>query len=447
MGAGTVGMSISRYLAREGHDVTIIDMKRQRLQVAEDELDVQTIQGNACDPAKLEELDIESIDVMLAVTERDETNLISCFAAKQMGARRVVARVRSQFFYHDSVVNFRSKFEIDLFISPEVDTAIELLNFVSMPSALSVVSLAQGRVQLRTIKVAEGSEFCGRELRDLTIPQGALIAGLRRGEHVQIARGNTTIQPEDRVTVIGLPHVLDDITHRLSHEKVGGEISSVVVAGAGETGLFLARMLERRGHRVILIEADRERAEYVSSQVDKATVLNGDATEVNFLREELIGKSDYFIATTGDDENNIMSAMLAKELGVRRTACLIERPDYTRIVERMGVDIAISPRFVAANKVLAMVKRGRIRSVTLMDDGELEINEYVTLSSSRLVGEMLKDLDMPEDTLIGAVVQGGKVHIPRGDFIIRPGDTVITIARPEAAEELDDAFASQTRRP
>ncbi len=440
VGAGTVGSNIAKFLTRENHEVIIVDKEPQKLAQVEDELDVQTLVGDACDPVTLKSIEIESADLCIAVTEKDEVNLICAFAAKRMKAGRVIARVRSQYFYDKEEVNFQNPLDIDLLISPEILGAYELAQFIGTPGALLQVSLARGQVQLRTLKLAEKSTYVGHQVKDLNIPEGVLIAGIRRGDEVMIARGDTRLEADDRVTLIGLPNVLDRASQPITLVEGGERVASVAIAGAGETGIYLAQLLERRGQKVTLLEISRERAELAGEILQGVRVLHVDATDLNILREEGIGLVDYYIATMGDDENNVMSSLLAKELGVPKTACLIDRPDYTRIVEKIGIDIAISPRIVVANRVLRMVKRGRIRSVTLLEEGELEINEYQALSQSAIVGHPLMEI-APQGVLIGAIVQGGEARIPRGNDIIRPGTIVIGLAKADDAEKLDNLFA------
>lgn len=442
VGAGTVGLNISKYLSREGHEVIVVDRDRTTLSVVEDELDVQTIMGNGCDPHLLQELGMDRTQVLLAVTEKDETNLICAYAAKSMGCTRVVARVRLRFFYDTALVNYKSPLGIDLLISPEILTAYQLMRFVSSPNALAQVTMAEGRVQMQTVRLAPGSDFVGHQVKTIRIPEGALIAGLRRGDDVMIVHGDTKLEAEDRVTLIGLPEKMDAVSFLFTGERAKDKRVTVAIAGAGETGLFLAEQLEKRGHDVMVLEKNRERAEYAGEVLRAARILHGDATEIHVLQEERIGLADYFIATMGDDESNVMSSLLAREVGVQKTACLIDRPDYARIVEKIGIDIAISPRLVVANRVLAMVKRGRVRSVTLLEEGELEITEFQALSKSKIVGHPLKEVEIPKGVLIGALVDSsGQVVIPRGDDIIKPGTIVIGIAKAGAADKLDDLFA------
>lgn len=441
VGAGTVGSSIASYLSRDRHDVIVIDANHGRLSSTEEEMDVQVLAGNGCEPATLRTAGAPTADLLLAVTEKDETNLICAYTAKRLGCRRVVARVRSRFYDDTNDVNFKHPLGIDLLISPEISTASELATFVSFPNALALTTMARGRVQLRTLKLAPDSAHVGKQVRSIAVPSGVLIASIRRENQVMIARGNTTLEAHDRVTLIGVPEVLDKATEAFDRQPPPERFASIVIAGAGETGMYLAELLENRGHEVTIIERDRHRADYVSERLRRTRILLGDATEALLLREERIGRADYFIGLTGDDESNIMSSLVAKELGVQKTACLIDRPDYARIVEKIGINVAISPRFVVANRVLALIKRGRISSVTLLEDGELEATEYQALSRSAVVGQPLRDIVVPPTGLIGAVLQSNQLTIPRGDYVIQPGSTVITLSLTSEAEAMDALFA------
>ncbi|MCB2156824.1 Trk system potassium transporter TrkA [bacterium] len=443
VGAGTVGSNIASHLTRDRHDVIVVDSDSRRLGDLEDHLDIQTLSGNGCDPDVLKQaLAGEQPYLLLAVTDQDNTNLIAAYVAKRIGVPRVVARVHSRFYLDMADVNFRDPLGIDLLLSPEILSALELVGFVENPAALAVRSLARGRLELRTVLMSPFSPFSMSQLKDLKFPSGMLIANIRRGGKTFTPSGDTMLETGDRVTLIGLPEVLDRIHPEFDTEQ---EIRPpkrlrVAIAGAGETGLYLAEQLEERNHQVYLIDTDRARCELAGERLHRAVMLHGDCTNIQFLREEQIHKMDAFIAATGDDESNVMSALLAKELKVDRTACLIDRPDYVRVVEKVGIDVAISPRIVAANRIMTLVKQGKIRSVTLLEEGQIEVNEYQAVSKSAIVGQPLKDIELPKGTLVGAVVHGLDVTIPRGDSIIRPGDIVIAIAEAAAADELDRLF-------
>lgn len=447
VGAGTVGSNIASHLAREQHEVVVVDQSAVKLNDLEDHVDVQTLHGDACDPSVLRTAMGEegSTSLLMAATERDPTNLVVGFAAKRLGVPRVVARVRSRYLHDTGKVNFRDPLGIDLFLSPEILAANELSIFVENPAALAFATLARGRVQLRTVMLSPFSRFCLKALHELDFPQGVLIGAIRRGKEIFTPRGDHRLEAGDRVTLIGLPEVLDEVHRECDTEQeiraVGGR--RVAIAGAGETGLYLAEVLEARGHRVTLIDKDMERCEIASEILRKAIVLHGDCTNIQFLREEQINSMNYYIGATGDDESNVMSALLARELKVEKTACLIDRPDYTRVVEKVGIDVALSPRILAANRIMRLVRQGRIQSVTLLEEGAIEVTEYQALSQSEITGKALKDVTLPKGTLIGAVVRTGEVTIPRGNDVIRPGDLVIAVSEATASDSLNKLFTRE----
>ncbi len=443
VGAGTVGSNIASHLVRDDHDVVIVDASAAKLRDVEEHVDVQTMVGNGCDPATLRAaMGGQETQLLLAVTEQDSTNLVMAYAAKRLGVGRVVARVRSRFFLYTDDVNFRDPLGIDLLLSPEILTALELVNFVENPAALGIAHLAQGRVQLRTVLLSPFSEFVSRRLMDIRFPPGMLVAVIRRGKKIFTPRGDAELMAGDHVTLVGLPAVIDEVHPQFDTEQKTSASHSqrVAIAGAGETGLFLAEQLEGRRHKVLLIDRNRERLEEIGERLNKTVLLHGDCTNIQFLREENVQEMDYFIAATGDEESNVMSALLASELKVPKTACLIDRPDYARVVEKVGINVALSPRIVAANRVLKLVKQGRIRSVTLMEEGAIEVTEYQALASSPITGKPLKEVELPEGMLIGAVAHGTEVIIPRGSDSIRPGDIVITVAEADASDSVGKLF-------
>lgn len=443
VGAGTVGSNIASHLARDRHEVIVLDRNPARISEVEDHLDVQTIAGDAVDPHVLRtSMAGQPTELLLALTEADNTNLIIAYAAKKLGIARVVARVRSRYYLETGTVNFRDPLGIDLLLSPEILSAQELATFVENPAALAFVALAQGRVQLRTVLASPFSEHNLKSMKEIVLPPGVLVAAVRRGKEIFIPRGEDTIEAGDHVTLIGLPTSIDQAHPQFDTEQDTQTARKlhVAVAGAGETGLYLAELLEARNHDVTLIERNRQRCEIASERLHSTVVLHGDCTNIQFLREERIDRMDYFIAVTGDDESNVMAALLARELKVDKTACLIDRPDYVRIAEKVGIDVAISPRIVAANRIMTLVKKGRIRSVTLLEEGAVEVTEYQALSRSPIVGRTLKEVELPQGTLIGGIVRGPNVVIPRGPDMIRPGDIVITISAARSSDELSRLF-------
>lgn len=452
VGAGTVGYYLAMQLVREKHEVVVVDQSAERLAHIEDHLDAQTLEGDGCDPAVLSKvLGDGEVKLALAVTNEDAVNLVVGYTAKRLGAERVGARVRSRYFLkRGGPVAYREPLGIDFLLSPEGMTAEELARFIDNPAALGIAAFADNKVHLRTVMLSPFSELADHTIPEVAakLPPGVLVAAVQRGKKVFVPRGDSRLEGGDKVTLLGLPdsvsrvHALFDTEQDTSKAKA----LRVAIAGAGETGLHLAERLEDRGHRVYLIDKDRRRCEVADERLRDAVVLHGDCTNIQFLKEESIGRMDYFVGATGDDESNIMSALLAKELKVPKAATLIDRPDYVRVIEKVGIDVALSPRIVAANRVLAQLERESIQSLFLLAEGAVEVREYKAAAHSPIVGEKLMDIKPPKGTLVGAIVHGDEVVIPRGGDSVRPGDRVIAVAEEAAVDEMGAMFRAPEGR-
>jgi len=441
IGAGNVGTNIADYLSKEGHDITVIDESKDRLREVGELMDVATLNGHAADHVVLERAGVSEAHLVLAVTNHDEVNLLSSFTARRMGARTTVARVRNQIYHQRMDLDYAAALKIDLILSPERLTAQEIVKFVDNPAALAMETYARGRVEMRRFIVEEDSQLVHTPLRNIKMPQGTLVVSISRGDEVIIPTGSDTIEPGDRVALIGLPRQIHEAQVLFTQvEQEIGTRQEVILAGGGETGFYLADTLERRGHRVKLIENDRDRCQFLSEKLHSTTVVHGDARNMPFLKEERVGSGDVFIATTGDDETNVMSSLLARELGVSKTCCLVGRPDYVPVVEKVGVDLVLSPRVVTASKVLALVKRGQIRSVSILEEGKAEVVEFLVGSNSAVVNQPLKDLHLPSGCLVATLVHRGQVQVPRGSSVLRTGDIVIVAGLSESIDEVESLF-------
>jgi trk system potassium uptake protein TrkA len=444
IGAGTVGTNIADYLVREGHDITIVDASKDRLREVGDTLDVATLVGHGADNAVLEKAGVAEAQLVLTVTNLDEVNLIAAFTAKRLGCKRTVARVRNRVYHHRVDLNYAGALEIDLILSPEMLTAHEIVKFVDNPAALAMETYARGRVEMRRVSVDPESSMAGKALREIKMPTGTLVVSIMRGDDVIIPTGADTIEAEDRVALIGLPKQIHEAQSLFTDatQEVGAP-QNVVIAGGGETGFFLADTLERRDHKVKIIERDRDRCQYLSERLKTALVIHGDARNTPFLKEERVGSADVFIATTGDDETNVMSSLLARELGAEKTCCLVGRPDYVHVVEKIGVDLVLSPRVVTASKVLALVKRGQIRSVSILEEGKAEVVEFQVGSGSPVTNKSLKELALPQGCLVATIVHRGQVQVPRGNSVIRTGDILIVAGLSDSIDEVEELFSGK----
>lgn len=441
IGAGTVGSHISYLLARENHEVVVIDSDPARLDRLSNTLDVQTLCGHGGDPSVLLKAGVEGAQLVLAMTNDDETNLLCGFTAKQLGAQMCVVRTRSPWYLDRSVIDLHQKLGIDRILNPEELTALEIVRFLTDPDALALARFAHGKVQLRTVTLDADSSFVGKQVKDCRMPEGTLLAALSHEGKVEIPRGDTVLNEGAKVTIIGKPEVLGE-AQRLMHAPTGS-IHSVTIGGGGITGLFLAEMLQVRDFAVKLIEADAERCEYLSERLDNVQIIHGDITDLGVLKEERVANANVFISVSGDDENNLMACLLASELGVKQTVANIARPAYANVVGKFGISLAVSPRHVIAERILTMVGRGKVQAVTLLENGKVEVVELVAGHGSAFVGKPLAELKIPEGGLIATIVHLGKVTVPRGQHVIEPGDTVIAVGLARAMDKIEAGFQGQ----
>ena len=446
IGAGTVGSSIADFLSREQHDITVIDRDREYLKEVGEQLDVQTLRGHAADQKVLEQAGVGSAQLVLAVTDSDEVNLLSAFTAKKLGAEKVVARARNRAYLDSPKLNYRAFLDIDLIISPEILTALEIVKFLDNPDMHLMAYYARGKVLLYRVEVKEDFPHLHKQLADIHLPEGILIVLIDRESEIIIPTGTTQLEKDDRVSILSLQDKKDEVHKLFAPEAAkvfGPEMSkahNVVIAGGGFTGSFLAQTLEKRNFSVKIIENDKDKCERVSAELSRTTVIRGDVTSLPFLKEERIGQADAFIGVTPSEENNIMSCLLAKELGVQQVVARINRPDYTPVVEHMGIDLALSPRLITANRIMTLIKKEKIESASILEEGEAELIEFKAKENSAVVEKPLIDVDFPKGSLVCAISHRGQVKIPRGNDVIYPGDTVTVIGKTKVVEELEKLF-------
>lgn len=438
IGAGTMGSHISELLQAEKHRVVVVDRSAANLKKIADSLDVQTLQGHGADPYILRKAGVSEAELVLAITNIDEVNLLAAFTAKQLGAKKCVARARSAWCVDTRRINLRSALGIDRILNPEHLTALEIVRYLDNPDALALARFAFGKVQLTTFTLDEKSKFAGKALRDCKLPPKVLVTVKSRGNEVVIPNGDTVFEPGDKLTIMGVAEDLPE-AQRLFHAP-SQRVQNIVIAGGGVTGLFLAETLEKRSFRVRILETSRERCDEISESLERTEVIHGDATNINFLKEERIATADVFVGVTGDDENNLMSCLLAKELGVGKTVVKLARPDYASLVQQFGVSLALSPRHVMAERILTLISRGRIQALTLLEDGRVEVIEFTAEHGSPMVGKPLSTLALPKGTLISTIVRLGEPIIPRGSHQIEPGDTVVAVGLREKMDQLEASF-------
>ncbi len=429
LGAGQVGASVAANLASEANDITVVDENPAVLQELQDRLDIRTLVGKASYPDTLAQAGADDADMILAVTNSDETNMVACQVAYTLfHTPTKIARVRSIEYLNHSRLFAQEALPIDVLISPEQLVTQYIERLIENPGALQVLDFADGRVQLVAVRAFHGGPLVGHELRELRkhIPgaDARVAAIFRRGKAI-VPGGDTIIEVDDEVFFVAARKHIRGVMSEL--RKLDKPVKRVILAGGGNIGMRLAKAIENR-YTVKIIDRNEDRSRILSETLDKSIVLLGDAADENLLLEENIEGTDVFCALTNDEEANILSAMLAKRLGARKVMSLINRASYVDLVQSQTIDIAISPQQATIGSLLAHVRRGDVVVVHALRRGAAEAIEAVAHGdsrSSRVVGRAIDEIKLPSGTNIGAIVRGEEVIIAHHDTVIESDDHVI----------------------
>jgi len=430
LGAGQVGATLAENLASEANDVTVVDTDAALLSDLQDRLDLRTVQGYSSHPSVLRRAGADDADMLIAVTESDETNMLACEIANTLfHTPTKLARVRSAEYLKEGALFESGALPVDMHISPEQLVTDYIRRLIDYPGALQVVDFADGRVRLVGVKAYYGGPLVGRQLKELpthlpTDVDARVAAIYRRGRPI-IPEGDTVIEAEDEVFFVAATRHIPKIMAEL--RRLDKPLKRVMLAGGGNIGWRLAEALEGT-HQVKLIERNRDRAKFLSEQLQKTIVLVGDAANEDLLIEENIDDVDVFCAITNDDEANILSAMLAKQLGAGKVMALINRLAYVDLVEGSSIDVAISPQQSTVSALLAHVRRGDVVKVHSLRRGAAEAIEAIAhgdRAGSRVVGRRLDEIPLPPGTTIGAIVRGEEVLIAHHDTVIEAEDHLI----------------------
>ena len=429
LGAGQVGTTVAQNLASEANDITVVDHNGQLLREMQDRLDIRTVEGQASHPEILRQAGADDADMIIAVTNSDETNMVACQAAWTLfHTPTKIARVRAPEYLKHPALFSQGALPIDVLISPEQLVTDYILRLIEHPGALQVLDFAGGRVRLVAVRAYYGGPLVGHELRNLNEhlngPEARVAAIYRKGRAIE-PQGDTVLEPDDEVFFLAATQNIPAVMKEL--RRAEKPFRRLIFAGGGNIGRRLAAAMEG-SYRVKVIEHNPERAQSVAEHLRDTIVLQGDAADEDLLREENIEDTDVFCAITDDDEANILSAMLAKRLGARKVMALINRAAYVDLVQSGAVDIAISPQHATIGSLLTHVRRGDVVMVHSLRRGAAEAIEAIAHgdpSSSKVVGRMVEEIRLPEGTSIGAIVRGNEVIMAHHDTVIESEDHVI----------------------
>ena len=446
-GAGQVGSNIASYLASEHNSVTVIDQSPDLTQRLTDRMDVQAVVGHASSPMVLEQAGAGDADMLIAVTQSDEVNMVACQVAHSLfSVPTKVARIRNQSYLNPIWGDLfsRDNLPIDVIISPEIEVARAIGRRLEVPGAFDMFAIADGLVRVIGVICGETCPIIHTPLRQLTslFPDLNIeVVAIIRGDRPIIPDSNDRMLPGDEVYFVTDTRHLNRAMAAFGHEEPAAR--RIVIVGGGNVGLCLAAELEAAnpGVSVRIIEANMERAEFIAGQLKHTIVLNGSGLDTEMLTEANVAAAETTVAVSNDDEVNILTSLLAKRHGSPHAIALLNKTTYTPLVSALGIDAVVNPRSITASTVLQHVRRGRIRSVHSLRDGFAEVIEAEALETSSLLNIPIKDVRLPPHVLIGAIVRGEEVIIGRPNAVIKPHDRVILLSAAQSVKKIEKLFA------
>ena len=453
VGDGKVGHTLAENLAREGHDVTIVDRSDNVLQKSMDTLDVMCVKGNGANIRTLMEADVGRADIVLAATATDEINMICCLAAKQLGAKYAIARIRDP-EYNESITLLQKVLGIDMAINPERATALEISRLLRYPFADNIESFARGRVEMVEFRAQEGDAVTGCPIRDLgkklrSLPQ-VLYCAVERGGEVIIPNGDFVIEPGDEVYVASDMVTITAFFNYLGKNKLS--VRSVMLLGGGRISYYLAKMIVPMGIKVTIIEIKPEKARLLSEQLPGVNIVCGDGTDQDLLNQEGLFQSDAFVALCDRDEENMMTGLYAMAHGVGKVIVKNNRVNYTDIIKTMGLGSIVSPKLITCDTILRYVRARAdgqgtaVEKIYRIMDGKAEALEFIAEPGAPYVDVPLRKLSVRENALVAVIFREGKVIVPFGNDHIEAGDSVVIVARENGIASLNQVLSPREDR-
>ena len=438
-GAGEVGRHTAEVLAPAGHNITIVDLKPANIAALDEMLDVASLAGNGAHAQTLSDAGVAGMDLFIAATQNDETNLLAASIAKALGAGKCIARVHHQAYFDRRGFDYADHFNIDHLVCPEYSTAVAIASTLRSPGALAVERFARGRIEMQSLPVSANAKAVGERLKNLKLPGSARLASIEREGTAFLPDGESIVEPGDRVTIIGDSRNFDRV--RRMFETDSSRRFRIILMGGSSQSVWLCRALRHTNFSIRLFEPDEARATELAEKLDWVTVLNADAIQPDALAEERLDQADVFAALTTDDERNILAAARARSMGARSAIAVQQRPTYMHLLEHVGIDRAFSPRVVAVSEIQRLLATGPVRHLASLSEKIAEVYEVeVPESAGKVVNKPLKDCEFPQHCLIAAIERGDQVFVPGADNRLQVGDTIIVIGPAEVRGELKHLF-------
>ncbi|PRX44851.1 Trk system potassium transporter TrkA [Salegentibacter salegens] len=442
-GAGEVGFHLAKLLSFESQDITLIDTSRDNLTYADTHLDIRTIKGDATSISILKDAQVKHVDMLISVTSSEATNITCCVLAKQLGAKRTIARIsNTEFLENKEEIGFTS-FGIDELISPEALAAREIALLLNQSAFNDSYEFENGALTMIGLSLSRNALFVGKTVKEAAnifpdlnfVP----IAIQRYGtQYTLIPRGDTQFKEGDQVNFVTLKRGVENL-YKLTG-KTKHAIKNVMILGGSKIGKKTAKDLCRNNFHVKLVESDKEKAYDLADELPNALIIHGDGRNVELLEEENVHDMDAFIAVTGNSETNIMSCLVAKSKSVKKTISLVENMDYYQLSHSIGIDTLINKKLLAANNIFRYVRKGEVVAMTKINNMNAELLEFIVKPNSQVCNKKIKNLDFPRSAIIGGIIRDGEGIIALGDFTITRGDRIVVCCLPRSIKKVEKLF-------
>jgi trk system potassium uptake protein len=443
VGAGEVGFHIASHLALENKDVVVLDKNPDAIRRVSDNLDVQVVIGSGSSPVVLEEAGIQDAEIILAVTNSDEINLVACLVADIISpSTKKLARIRNADFdnYHENLREAAP--HIDTIINPDTEVVNTIYRMMSVPGAVDIGEFADGRLKFIGVNLEDDSKLVGARLSELPAIIGEarpLIAAVVREDELIIPRGKDRLRSGDLVYFISEEEKLQDTLSVFN--KYDEPMKRVLIVGGGRIGFRMAKLLEDQSIYCKIIERNPDRCTYLAERLNKSIVLCGDGSDQELLAEENIQDMDLVVTLTKDEETNILASLLAKRMGARKAITRISKFSYFPLTSAIGIEQVVSPRLSAINSILQHIRKGKVLSAISIKGEQAEVIEAVALETTDIVGKPLRDIAFPKGAMVAGIIRGELIIVPTGDSVIQPDDRVIIFARKEAIAKIEKILA------
>ena len=442
-GAGEVGFHLAKLLSFESQEITLIDLDKERLNYAETHLDIKVVSGDITSVSVLKSSNISNADLFISVTSSETSNITSCVLAKQLGTKKTIARIsNTEFIQNKSELEFE-KLGIDELISPESLAVSEIELLMSQSVFNDTYEFENGALTMLGLTLSEEAEIINKTVKLAAefLPDIHFIPiAIQRKDSraTVIPRGDTVFLKGDRVVFITSKGGDEELCNLTGRQKT--QIKNIMILGGGQIGSTSAEELTNSGFNIKIVEKSKERAIDLADQLSDALVINGDGRNIELLEEENFSNMDALISVTGNSETNIMSCLVAKSKGVKKTIALVENMDYFALSHSIGVDTLINKKLLAANSIFRYIRKGEVVAMTKLVNIDAELLEFVVNDASKVCGLHIKNIDFPRSAIIGGVIRENEGYIALGDFKIQPGDRVVVCCMPQSIKKVESLF-------